>query len=566
MFDDEENPFEYPANAQEVLPLPQRKVFKRTKNFQEFHEIDLFDDTNDTANSPDKKKPCTEIGSMTEVAGQLKLILPTLAALTKDMAEIKKAQNQNSSLNRSGSLDRTRSQVFESRKFRINALERAGVSENQEEMDYEQTQSQSQSQADTSTPKSSASQSSSILEASFDPSQGSRSRSHSRQREQPREEVRGGFSQAGWRKKNDNYNHDRTRKENSYPDNGGGRGRVRGRGGGRGGRSSDRRHEGDDTPFSDMSKGEVYRMFNQICNNAHTQAEKSKEFAVREVIISGQEESKDDLSLAVAAIQTVIPSIRRSDIYMVSRFQRPDETSFRPLKAVFYRESLAKEVVETVESSEANRKKFDYIRRGLTWRQRAANSRARNYVEEKNLDIPVGHPDRWEIQQVGGFQIAVQPERQKEKMKANTYQRPRGQTEIRNSNTNTNHATNNQQRTNTKDHTRAGEPKPSTSEQASKKKTTSTKISMTSADAEAALIQVNTAVASTNPDSKKKTQRSTRNRSSGTSRGGKAKKAKPPRVPDASLMTTAEKKRMHKQLGEDLMNLPSTRSNRSETY
>ena len=556
MHEDEDNPFEYPANAQEVLPLPQRKVFKRSKNYQEFHEIDLFDDMNETSLSPEKKKACTEAGSMAEVAGQLKLIIPTLATLTKDVAEMKKAQNQNSSLNRSNSLDRSRSQVFESRRNRINALEI------DDPMDYEQTQSQSQSQSDTSTPKSSASQSSSVLEESYE---GSRSRSRSRQREQPREDVRGGFGQTNWKKKSSGNDYDnRTRRENTYQEGGEGRSRGRGRGRGRGGRASDRRHEGDDVPFSDMSKGEVYRMFNQICNNAHTQAEKSKEFAVREVIISGQEESKDDLSLAVAAIQTVIPSIVRSDIYMVSRFQRPDETSFRPLKAVFYRESLAKEVVETVESSEANRQKFDYIRRGLTWRQRAANSRARNYVEEKNLDIPVGHPDRWEIQQVGGFQIAVQPVRQKEKMKANTYQRPRGQATIRNSNPKTNQTPNDQRIT--RDRAPPGEPKPSTSGQALKKKTTSTKVSVTSADAEAALTRVNTVVASTNPGSRKKTPKSIQTPSSGTSKGGKAKRSKTPRVPDASLMTTAEKKRMHKQLGEDLMNLPSTRSNHSGTY
>ena len=572
-----------------------RKLCKRKND----NESDPIDNAS-LDNSPVVKKVCkpSDQGLVSAMLQQVSAVfLPKFDYLTKEMAEMKKNQNLSQNLSQNCSQVSNRS-TNRSRSSRYNALENSFFEADEEVAELTQSQQEaSQDQASSSTPmsvspvfesrsrsKSSGSRSSS-LQSVLD---NQRSRSASRQRiihavgsnsgDNP---FGGGFGRgheppAGNEHRTNVGQTNRGRQQTSFPS------------GGRGGHGRQRENwDNDDQAVGTMSRSEMFRMFSAISRNTTNQANKSMAFAAKEVILTGFIEVGDDISLAYEKLKEVYPSLRRLDIQMVSRFKIPDETGNKPLKVVLHRESIIREIVEAIETPDDNGETISHIRRGLTWQQRSANARVRRQVEDLNSQIPEGHPDRWEVRQVGGYQFAVQPEGQKKKPFVKKV---------------SSHLMNGNRRPETRapvQHQVGGEPKPSTSSAASlRTKTTLTRASVTLAEAEGALESANLAVASSNPASKNSATKNA-SQSSGTSKKKdnrqKAKNSRanqtnqprqqpqkhpqqPPRQPpqqppqqqpqqtqDSSLMTDEEKRAMLKKLQADLKHLQADLKNSRST-
>ena len=347
----------------------------------------------------------------------------------------------------------------------------------------------------------------------------------------------------------------------------------------------------------------MFKMVNYICRNVSNQSSKSRAFAAKELILIGFIEAGDDISLAFEKLKEIYPKLKRGDIQMVSRFRVPDETGNKPLKVVLWKESIVSNIVENIESPDENGEFATHIRRGLTWEQRSANASVRRLVEEKNSDIPEGHPDRWEVKQVGGHQFAVQPAASKKKFFSRHQQNTAQRTGNQGPRVPPQPKPHNQPQPRDTPRRTSNEPRPGTSGHVQKKKNTNTittKTSVTLAEAVGALNAVNSAVASTNPASK--TSRTSANQPSGTSntkeinhkaknsRTAKASKQKQPLKtirkaqpqpqpqpdhqqssqpsqgsqsepePDTSLMTNEQKLKMFKKLEKDLKKCPNTRA------
>ena len=140
----------------------------------------------------------------------------------------------------------------------------------------------------------------------------------------------------------------------------------------------------------------------KVSRETFENANQSKEFAEREVILLDQPDTDNDKELALSKLKTLNPELKDDDIDFVRRFNNREELGYFPLKVVFLKKTIAQNLVEIIETSDDM---IDWVRRGQTWTQRAKNRNAQRNIEEKNEDLPDDSPYIWEPRFIGRYLV-----------------------------------------------------------------------------------------------------------------------------------------------------------------